>query len=510
MKTILFITLYDIGAMGIRLLSALAKAKGIQTHLIFFKDGKLEKPAWYARKGKSYTFFDDGRLHSSTLTAEPPTTVERQLLIQKAQQVAPQLICLSTRSFGLELSRHIVFDLRKQMPDVPIIAGGWGPTTEPEKFLEFADYVCLGEGENAFSDIVDSLIQGKDFKQIRNLAWLDSRQAIVQNALYPPLTTHEMDALPYPDYDQNGKTYISADRCLDGYAYDQISNYVCMATRGCPMRCSYCQSGQYKQIYSHFGYHCPKMRTRSVDVVIAELLAAKHLGAHTITMRDEVFPYERKWVEKFIIEYNRLIKLPFFAYIRPEFHNRDTIIKLRETGLYLTRIGIQSGSNYTLRKLYQRGLKKDKAIEFAHLLDALGIEYSYHMLNNNPLEQIGHLKETFAFCCQLPYKAMRVFRLVVFPNSRLERMISENQNRVLPNVIFDWYSILYCLATKGPRFRKIALVIHRTRFCRRFPYPLQILFITGRPIGERLTAAITKVIRRFLSRQKPDGNVAVN
>ena len=509
MKKILFITFYDVGAMGIRLLSSLAKAKGVQTHFIFFKDGKLEKPVWYAREGKTYTFFDDGRLHSSTLRADPPTAKELQLFIQQAQQIAPQLICLSTRSFGLALSQKMMFDLRTKMPGVPIIAGGWGPTTEPEKFLEFADYVCLGEGERAFCDIVDSLVQGEDFRQIRNLSWLDSRKQIVQNALYPPLTKHEMDALPHPDYDPENKTYITADKCLDGHTYDQVSNYVCMATRGCPMRCSYCQSGQYKQIYSHYGYHCPKMRTRSVDVVISELFAAKRRGAHTITMRDEVFAYERKWVEKFIYEYNRLIKLPFFAYVRPEFHDRDTIVKLRQSGLYLTRIGIQSGSNYTLRQLYQRGLKKDKAVEFAQLLETLGVEYSYHMLNNNPLEQIDHLKETFAFCCQLPHKAMRVFRLVVFPKSRLERMIKENKKAVLPNAIFDWYSILYCMATKGPRFRKIAILIHSSRFCRRFPYPLQLFFmITALPIYGRLTAAVNGFTRRFLSRLSRNGNAA--
>lgn len=474
-QQIVFITLYDTGAMGVRLLSSLAEEKGFEPHIIFFKEGKEEKPILYGKKGKDYSFFDDGILHGSTSMAEGVSSEEIHLLLDLIRQIDPRLLCLSTRSFGLELSQKLINMIREQHPDLLVIAGGWGPTTEPENFLDFADYVCLGEGEKMFCDLLDCLASDSPFVSVNNLAFFENNTLKV-NQLYPPLTSAEMDALPFPDYSARNKYFITKDQIIPGEKFDQISGYVCMASRGCPMSCNYCQSGQYKLLYSGMGYNCPKIRTRSVENVIAELSHAKKMGSHTIIMRDEVFPFQKKWVDKFIELYKEKINLPFFAYIRPEFHNEKVITRLREAGLYLTRIGIQSGSDFVLKELYNRHLKKKTAIAFASLMEKLGIQYSYHLLCHNPLEKEEHLDETFEFCCQLPPKSMRVFRLVVLPKSRLENLIAKTSQTPLPMGIYDWYSFLFCMATKKG-FRRLAIFLHKTHFLKRFPYPLQILYL---------------------------------
>lgn len=477
-NNILFLTLYDTGAMGVRLLSALARQKNFEPHIIFFKEGKVEKPIWYGKKEKDYSFYEDGILHGSNSKADEVSQKEVRLLLELTAQINPRLLCLSTRSFGLELSHKLIGMIRKQCPDLLVIAGGWGPTTEPENFLRFADYLCLGEGEKMFCDILDRLATGQPFEMVNNLAYLDNNTLKI-NKLYPPLTAREMDALPFPDYEGRNKYFITGDRVIPGEKFDQISGYVCMASRGCPMSCNYCQSGQYKRLYAEMGYNCPKMRTRSVENVMAELRQAKNMGSHTIIMRDEVFPFHRDWVNTFIEAYRETIGLPFFAYIRPEFHDEDTITRLREAGLYLTRVGIQSGSNHVLKNIYNRLLKRETAIAFALLMEKLNIQYSYHLLCHNPLEKEEHLDETFQFCRRLPFKSMRVFRLVVLPKSRLEKMIAQTAQDPLPPSVYDWYSLLYCMAVKSKTLRWLAEFFHKTRFLKRFPYPLQILFAPG-------------------------------
>ncbi len=474
MHKIVFVTFHDPGAMGVRLLSALARERMVDSHIVFFKEGKEEIPIWFHRNQADFSFYEDGIYYGSPAQVEKATAKEMGLLLDYLIKVSPDLLCISTRSYGIDLAREVVHRIRAKLSALPIVCGGWGPTLEPEKFLSFCDYVCRGEGEKTFIDIINRLNESRTFEGVKNLVYR-KLNGIHYEEMYAPLTVAELNSLPFPDLSDENKILIHNDRLLYGHEFYQASGHVFLAGRGCPLSCSYCQSGQYQLIYQKMGHACPKLRVRDAEVVINEIEYAKQKGLRYVIMRDEVFPFGKEWVEEFLRLYKERIDLPMFAYIRPEFHSETVIQKLHDIGLRLTRVGIQSGSDEILEKVYHRKLKKQAAVRFAQMLDKTGIDYSYHMIYKNPFETEAHLREGFRFCCGLPFKSLRIFSLVIHPKSLLEQMILEARPIGLSSSIQDWYAILCCLAIKGRLLRSIAKFVEERGLFRFFPYIMELL-----------------------------------
>jgi len=207
-----------------------------------------------------------------------------------------------------------------------------------------------------------------------------------------------------------------------------------------------------------------------------ELRYAKAQGAMYIRMADEILPARKDWLDPFIEAYGKEINLPFFAYVRPEFHKPEVIRRLVDIGLSTSIVGIQSGSEDIRKNIFKRMLSKNKLIQFAKTMDETGVEFSYNLINFNPFESDANMSETLDFLTELPYAPMIVFRLVAFPGSPLSTMLEEQNPIALPDNVQKWYGYLYTMATKSPKWRKLALEIHERGLFRNNPAPLAALF----------------------------------
>jgi radical SAM superfamily enzyme YgiQ (UPF0313 family) len=477
MKKILFITLYDEICYGVRLLSSIAKKYGIESHLVLFKGETSYVPIWRDKdEYSSYQYYYNGLLRGSFYAVDPVTPHEIKLLIKLIGEIAPDTICLSTRSFAFSICNKLFSIIKSNFSKTPIIAGGWGPTLEPEKFLQFSDYVCFGEGEKAIASICKSFSKDEDIKNVKNLIYYENG-SLIQNNVEKPLTVAEMNSMPFPDFDTNNKYLIHHGKLRHGKDFYNEKVYDCFAARGCPMHCSYCMSSKYGTIYyEKTEKKCPKYRLRDIDVVLREVKAAKSRGARMIRFKDEVFPTKPSWLNEFLTRYKKEIDLPFFGYVRPEFHSVETIKALKESGLFLSMVGIQSGST-DIRKIYQRKLPKEKVIEFAHVINDNEIEFCYHFIYRNPFENEKHLKESLEFTYSLPFAKTFIFKLESFPKSPLSEMIKEKNPVGVPNNIQNWYAILHSLSLKNALLRRVAKIVHAKKFLRNNPGMLSILFL---------------------------------
>jgi len=476
--SILFLTLYDMICLGVRQLSSVARSCNVDTHIVIFKD-QTHKPTIKDNKNYPiYQFYYDGIKHGSCYVASSYTRKEIKILVNLINDICPDVICLSTRSFGYEASKEIFAAIsRSQAAHTPVIAGGWGPTLEPEKFLEFSDYVCFGEGEKTIKILCEKLKSGeRNFASLPNIIYFNKDQ-LIHNQVSPPLDDNELDSLPFPDFDENNKYLIEKERIIFPKEFYNKNLYNCFIGRGCPLNCTYCLSSKYSLLYADHGHKLRKYRVRKVETVIQELERAKKTGVKFIRFADEIFPIYRDWLEKFIPLYRRHINLPFFAYIRPEFHDVDIIKDLHEIGLVSSVVGIQSGAKEIRRSVFKRYLSKHRIVSFAKTLNELDIDVVYHLINHNPFEQISHLDETFALLTELPYAKASVFKLVAFPQTPLARMLEEKKPSPLPEHIYRWYDYLYCLVVRGPWSRKLAKLVHRQQILQKHPSLLALLFI---------------------------------
>ncbi len=89
-------------------------------------------------------------------------------------------------------ARHVTEAIHHHL-DMPVIWGGTHPTVRPEECLEVADAVCIGEGEETMLDVMDLVVEGKEFAGIDNL-WIRGGER-------PPLRPliSDLDALPMTD-----------------------------------------------------------------------------------------------------------------------------------------------------------------------------------------------------------------------------------------------------------------------------------------------------------------------
>jgi len=477
MKKILFFTLYDNICLGNRILSSIAKNNGVETHVIIFKDQRTRAIIQDTKDvHQYYQFYFDGIKHGSCYGAYDYTEKEIMLFVNLVGEIQPDLICLSTRSFGYLASKRIIQEVKKKY-EIPVIGGGWGPTLEQEKFLEFCDYVCFGEGEIPIAQISAKLFRGEmDFYDTSNLIY-KKKGRTVKNKVADPLTNNDLNKLPFADFDSDCKYLIDNNRIYYAKNTVNMKIYNCLAGRGCPLNCSYCMSSKYKALYKSKGYKIAKYRIRDVEVVIEELKHAKANGAVYVRISDEIFPIWKDWIDKFIDLYSSEINLPFFAYIRPEFHSDEVTERLVDIGMTSSVVAIQAGSERIRKKIFKRMLSTKKIITFANTLKKHDVDYTYHLINFNPFETEEEMVETLKLLHKLPYAPLVLFRLVPFEGTPIMRMIEKQKPEMLPDNIQKWYGYLYAMAMKSGFYRSLSKFIFKNKLFKDSIYMMTSVFI---------------------------------
>jgi radical SAM superfamily enzyme YgiQ (UPF0313 family) len=155
---------------------------------------------------------------------------------------------------------HLAQLIKKENKNIKIVAGGYGPSLQPHKFLneENVDYLVAGEGEQSMLDI----ISGK------------ASQKLVSN-----IPIADVDSIPNPDRDSIELIrYISIAQKDEGRRVTSI-----MTERGCAFGCTFCAEGEFGTIWrkadiknNEFIYERPvRVRGRNPKLVVEEMKEVK-------------------------------------------------------------------------------------------------------------------------------------------------------------------------------------------------------------------------------------------
>ncbi|MFC1590927.1 B12-binding domain-containing radical SAM protein [Thermodesulfobacteriota bacterium] len=305
----------------------------------------------------------------------------------------------------------------KEKLKVPVVWGGAHVNVRPDECLQHADMVCLGEGEDAFLELVQSCSEGTLDLSIRNI-WFNSENGIVRNDLRG--LEESLDAYPFSDLDPATQFVISAGG-VEQLAEKHIQgDYGIMTSRGCPYSCHYCYNSYRRKQYKGKGRY---LRARSIENVIEELVLAKKTfpNLSRINFWDDSF-VARKLDDFKIFKklYREKIGLPFFALIEPMAFDFEKIKMLREAGLAALQVGIQTGSERVNREVYNRNISNRKVIEVTKQIRELGIDVTYDVIFNNPYETEQDVAETVKLFLQFPQPAfLQGFNLIFYPGTEI-------------------------------------------------------------------------------------------
>lgn len=237
------------------------------------------------------------------------------------------MTCYQIRD-GIDVSAAV----KNRYPDMPIIWGGYHPSTEPVQTLQnpYIDIVIRGQGELTFMEVVERLHNYESLESIPGVSYKDGG-SLINN---PDRKFENLDSFPPIPYDvidveRHVKGYKFGTRCLDYYA-----------SQGCASGCDFCSEPLF----------CGRRWSGlAPEKVVSELeYLAKTYNIDTFMIRDSDFFLNTRRVKelcKLLVEKDMGIRLTSVNG-RMEHLSRlddDVLALVRKAGICEIFIGIESG-----------------------------------------------------------------------------------------------------------------------------------------------------------------------
>ncbi len=302
--------------------------------------------------------------------------IKRDVLAIKPDMIGFSVLT-NQYKYAVEIARSI-----KQYCDAPIVFGGIHPTMDPQGTIAepSVDYLCIGEGEEAFLD----LVRKGDPKGIRNLVYREGDRTVVE----PLRPFTDIAKLPFKDYEIfDFQQMIDAK---DGWVG-------LLASRGCPFRCTYCLNHKIMKLYKDNG-HLPReyLRRHPVDDVIGEVkyLLSRYQRIKMFIFDDDVFTFDKAWLKDFSEKYRSVTDVGFVCNAHARVFDEDMGQYLKQAGCKIVKFGLESGSDRVRRNVLNRYMS-NKDIERAFAVaQKFGLHTSAFVMIGMPREEKEDMVET--------------------------------------------------------------------------------------------------------------------
>ena len=290
---------------------------------------------------------------------------DTQDAIDKIKKLNPDVVAFGALTSTYQWGLDVINAAKTFNPKIKVILGGVHPSAVPELVISQpnVDYVIIGEGEEALPAILRSIQANNFHEPIVNTFYKNLEGKIIRGKQIG--FTQHLDDFPFPD-----------NSIWDEYI--RIGDeYVTMATRGCPYRCSFCFNNFFAKLPDNLETAGKYVRLRSVDHVIAELKYAKErYNIRIVDFQDDVFGTQKKWLKEFCEKYKSEINLPFKILTHPKFMDDETGRLLSDAGCKKVQMGIQSMDEAFKKESLLRYEKSDD------IVNALIVMHKYNMRVN--------------------------------------------------------------------------------------------------------------------------------
>ena len=366
--------------------------------------------AYLKRDGHQVEMFDttfikcgdipnDEKLRESALQVTNPPEFEKYGLVgregdvfaeldEKLKSFSPDLVAVSAvdpnYGFGLDLLRRV----KQNNKDLKTIVGGPTPTFAPEEVIaeDCVDMLCVGEGEEAISELCKNLESGADIKNIKNL-WVKEGGVVYKNSPRPLINLN--DVLD-PEWDIFDDRHIY--KPLGGKIYRMG---IFSITRGCLFRCTYCANYDLARTYKGKGDY---YRMKDIELSIKELETyKKKYNLNFIFFVDDLFPLHKEDVlDEFCRLYKERVGLPFSISLHPTLVKEGPFSKIVEAGCRNICVGLESGSPEIRKIVLQRTYKNEQVVNVFKMARKYKIRSSAFNMIGMPFETRENIFETIA------------------------------------------------------------------------------------------------------------------
>lgn len=328
----------------------------------------------------------------ATLAAlDGPAGAILAVTVMPGPQVAP----------AIEISRAV----RRALPRVPIVWGGYFPTLYPGSAINapYVDFVVRGQGEDTLMELAASLEDAgppvargtpapessaadpRALRHIRGLTWKDHGEA-VHNPERPFRPPDDYPRLPY-------RRLRHIDRYFQASFLGRRTG-VHQAAIGCRYRCTFCG------VVSMFSGHTILQGAERLAETLRTL--RDDYGADAVQFYDHNF-FDREATSIPILEALARFRMPWWCYARADAlatFSRSTWELLRRSRLTMTYIGAEAASDEVLRGM-QKGTRVEQTFEVAARCREYGVIPEFSFVLGGPGDPEGEVERTFQFIKRL-------------------------------------------------------------------------------------------------------------
>ena len=301
--------------------------------------------------------------------------------------------------------------IKKSYENKFLILGGPHASFQYHEILNMypvIDFICVGEAEDSFLELVSSLISFEHSQMDRNalehqlvkikgLAFKNLEGNIIFTGFPQPI---KLETIPLP------ARYLLTQENF----YYRVANII--INRGCPYQCSFCsRQNLFKTV---------RIRTiQSIQAEIQDILSFQTY--HYINFYDNI-NINHQFFEQFCRMFTEnQITIPWGCELRVDSITLHDAALLKEAGCQLIATGIESASLEVLEQnlKYQNPKRVKEGIEH---LKSVGIPVQLYFVFGLPGETRKTIKETITFIKTLPLTkedSLNYFAATPYPGSRL-------------------------------------------------------------------------------------------
>jgi len=351
----------------------------------------------------------------------------------------PDVVGIGGPSFVLPALIKTAEVAREKLPDCLIVAGGFGPTKEPEKVLRAANrainFAVIGEGEITFLELVKQQASGqKDFNNVKGLAFLSRDGSLIITE--PRGYIMDLDSIPWPAFHllaSDFSKYPGAPLSPKKYKEMKEPRATIVGARGCPHRCTFCSLGSrtYRQrspkdIVAEMEYYKNKFKVRSIQIYDDEFIGMS--------------PKQNEWVREIcdeIIKKNLQKDLTFLVQGRcSQFVDLETLKIMKKAGFAWIWWGVESGSQRILDDVIHKDIKIENVYRAFDLAKKAGLKSLMFIMVGFPGETPSDVKLSADLIKKIKPDDVGIHILTPYPGSELRKYFESNN--LLDN-IDDYY-----------------------------------------------------------------------
>jgi radical SAM superfamily enzyme YgiQ (UPF0313 family) len=309
-------------------------------------------------------------------------------ILEAARARKPLLVGLSL-IFQLYVPqfRTLVRYLRDNGVDCHFTIGGHFPSLSYDQTLDLIpglDTVVRFEGELTLLELADRLSTGRGYRDIKGIAYLEGDQPVSNplRSLIPNL-----DHIPYPDRAFMHNTVLGRPMAA------------IVASRGCIRTCSFCS------IHVFYRNAPGKVvRTRKPAEVVKEMrMLHEQRDIRIFQFLDDDFPLYgpvwRRWAYDFVNELHRNDlpgRIIWKISCRADAVEPELFATMRDAGLYMVYMGLESGSAEGLETLHKQ-ITVEQNVRAVEILKELGLTFQYGFMLFEPSTTFESVRENMKF-----------------------------------------------------------------------------------------------------------------